>query len=145
MTYTHYWSYKKIASNIVIYKVLDEIKRLLENNDLIKFISCENKNIIPIFNDQIILFNGINEYAGDIFLFDFTEPSDYFFCKTDKKYYDIVVSLVLLSLSNNIDDFTFSSDGDLEDWKTPISIYEKYIGHYKRIDLKNNLICSTIY
>ncbi len=144
MGYTHYMSYKKIACNNTILKILNEIKELLEKNDLMKLIRDDNLNIIPIFNKEIILFNGIQENGGDIFLFDFNEKCEYTFCKTNRKPYDIIVSIVLLSLANNISDFTFSSDGNLEDWKFPISIYEKYIGTYRRIDIHNNLICSKI-
>ena len=141
MGYTHYMSYKKVASDIAISKILDEIKKLLEINDLIKLIRSEDLNIVPIFNKNVILFNGIDQFDSDIFLFDFTEPTEFTFCKTNRKDYDIIVSLVLLSLSNNIQEFTFSSDGTLEDWNVPISIYEKYIRPYERIDIINNLIC----
>ena len=139
MGYTHYWSYKKVASDLTISKVLDEIKELLEINNLMKLITCEDLNIVPIFNKNVILFNGIEKFGGDIFLFDFTEPNEFIFCKTDRKPYDIIVSLVLLSLSNNIYEFTFSSDGTLEDWNFAIYTYEKYIRPYERNDIINNL------
>jgi len=139
MGYTHYMSYKKVASDHTIYKVLDEIKVLLEKNNLMELITSEDLNIVPIFNKELILFNGIKELGCEIFLFDFTEPTEFTFCKTHRKPYDIIVSLVLLSLSNNISEFTFSSDGTLEDWQVPISIYEKYIRPYERVDIKNNL------
>lgn len=142
MGYTHYWSYKEVASNDAILKILDEIKQLLQENNLMKLITSEDLNIVPIFNKDLILFNGIDEYACEIFLFDFTEPIEFIFCKTNRKPYDIIVSLVLLSLSNNIQEFTFSSDGTFEDWNIPISIYEKYIRPYERVDIKNNLIYS---
>ena len=141
MGYTHYMSYKEIASDIAISKILDEIKELLEENNLMKLITSEDLSIIPIFNKELILFNGIEQLSCDIFLFDFTEPNEFIFCKTNRKPYDIIVSLVLLSLSNNIQDFTFSSDGTLEDWNVPIYIYEKYIRPYERIDIINNLNC----
>lgn len=142
MGYTHYWTYKKVASDLTISKVLDEIKELLEINNLMKLIKSDDLHIVPIFNKNVILFNGIEKFGCDIFLFDFTEPNEFIFCKTDRKPYDIIVSLVLLSLSNNIPEFTFSSDGDLEDWAIPIYIYQKYIRKYERIDVNNNLICS---
>jgi nitric oxide synthase oxygenase domain/subunit len=139
MGYTHYWSYKEVASNDSISKILDEIKKLLNENNLMKLITSEDLNIVPIFNKELILFNGIEQFAGDIFLFDFTEPNEYIFCKTNRKPYDIIVSLVLLSLSNNIHEFTFSSDGTLEDWNFAIYTYEKYIRSYERNDIINNL------
>ena len=139
MGYTHYWTYKKVASDLTISKVLDEIKELLEINNLMKLITSEDLSTIPIFNKELILFNGIERFACDIFLFDFTEPNEYIFCKTNRKPYDIIVSLVLLSLSNNIHEFTFSSDGTLEDWNFAIYTYEKYIRPYERNDIINNL------
>ena len=139
MGYTHYMSYKKVASDVTICKILDEIKVLLDENNLMKLITSKDLSTIPIFNKELILFNGIEKLSGDIFLFDFTERNEYIFCKTNRKPYDIIVSLVLLSLSNNIHEFTFSSDGTLEDWNFSIYIYEKYIRPYERNDIINNL------
>jgi hypothetical protein len=47
-----------------------------------------------------------------------------------------MVCITLLSLRNNVTGFSFSSDGDQEDWEPAVKYYEELIGAIKQ---KENL------
>jgi len=83
----------------------------------------------PEFSKKQIDFNGDGDQNLDheTFRIDF-KPTGFSFCKTDRKPYDMLVCLCLISLRNNIPGFSYSSDGDLEDWKPAYEFYEKHIG-----------------
>lgn len=51
-----------------------------------------------------------------------------------------MVCITLLSLRNNVTGFTFSSDGNKNDWEPAIKYYEEHIGPINdKEELLNNL------
>ena len=90
-------------------------------------------------NEQIIRFNG-DESKGldhETFVFEFKEEDQSDFCKTARKPYDVFVCLCLISLANNLEGFTFSSDGDEEDWEQAVQIYGEFNKTFKSLTFNN--------
>ena len=111
MGYTLYWKITKIPTQAAVNKVLSEIpiiKALSGSTQLTA--DFENPNIPPVFNSHKIHFNGTHGDAHEDFFIDFKSTTNFNFCKTARKPYDFVASLVLISCANNIEGFTFSSD-----------------------------------
>ena len=154
MGYTHYWDLKKptadtreqvktaFAEVAILFDKLpqsstsaggyyvDEKLRLFGGNGAGKL----------LINDEALIFNGDAKQSLDheTFYFDITNLSEFNFCKTARKPYDFAVCVALLAMANHIDGFTFSSDGDLEDWKPAIDFYNTHIGYISE-DLKLNI------
>jgi len=144
MGYTHYWEYspEKIERTETLRRKFKaasgQIKRFakfIERQDLFKIRggSGEGK---PVFNESEIWFNGDASADLDHETFSIlwheksrTNPCDWF-CKTAHKPYDLLVCFALLTLVEKLGRsvFSFSSDGDSEDWKEAISLYETFTG-----------------
>ena len=136
MGYTHYWKFNKGMKEDEAKKVLEEVKHLVsvlpEFSTTAGGYHTEDKIELgdgwgekePIFNEDEILFNGkaYNGLDHEGFHVDFKNPTGDF-CKTARKPYDMLVCLCLISLKNNVKGFSFSSDGDLDDWKPAFEFY----------------------
>jgi hypothetical protein len=130
MNYTHYWYYPVIADMTEINNVINEVKKLEKILNLV----MRYNNSDGIIDNKNIYFNKIDgeDIFNGAFMIDFTKinkNNQYSYCKTNRNpKFDMMVSLILLSMVNNIKDFYFSSDGDNEDWIQAIKIYKEYIG-----------------
>ena len=107
MGYTHYW---KMAKDL---ELSDDQKILLN------YVMEDHKDLIdqtdgPDFQtkDHMIFLNGIGDEALETFGVP-RKKSEFEFCKTARKPYDIVVCKMLLILSQS-PGFSFSSDGIYE-------------------------------
>ena len=74
----------------------------------------------PILNENgVFAFNGNEDEDGDYESFYVSLNDDRYefgFCKTARKPYDVAVCLALLCLANEFgEDFSYSSDGDIEE------------------------------
>jgi hypothetical protein len=130
MNYTHYWYYPVIASINEINNVINEIKKL----ELLLNLKIKYQNSDGIIDITTIMFDKIEgeDIFNGAFMIDFTritKNNQYSYCKTNRNpKFDMMVSLILLSMVNNIKNFYFSSDGDNEDWVQAIKIYKEHIG-----------------
>lgn len=131
MGYTHYWNLKKKPSN---YKegwlnVQLDIQKILrvKSNDII--LRGGDGSGSPEFTNELICFNGDGSKGLDHETFYFDGVTDFSFCKTARKPYDLIVCLILISLKNNIEGFDFSSDGDKDEWEEIFEFYETHIGN----------------
>ena len=118
MCYSHYWTYNKIATNGERNKVINEI---INFTNKLNFRLMFNNKDAPINNNEIIYDNiqkvECSDHWFNTFYFNFDKTKQFSYCKTTKnKEYDLMVSLTLLSLANNIEGFTFSSDVNISDW-----------------------------
>lgn len=108
MGYTHYWKNVKFSdSGFKSYK--DMVALLIKN--LPKSVQVENdlNPELPMVG-TFVRFNGVGELSHETFLIQ-QENSDFEFCKTNRKPYDLLVcgSLILASLF--ADSGEISSDG----------------------------------
>jgi hypothetical protein len=144
MGYTHYWEYspEKIECTETLRRKfksasgqIKKFAKFIERQDLFKIRggSGEGK---PVFNESEIWFNGDSSADLDHETFAIrwheksrTNPCDWF-CKTAHKPYDLLVCFALLTLVEKLGRsvFSFSSDGDSEDWKEAINLYETFTG-----------------
>jgi hypothetical protein len=91
---------------------------------------------LAVINDEEIRFNGDAEHDLDHETFSVkrdTHPSypdrDRGFCKTARKPYDVLVCCALISLKRHLRGaFSFTSDGDRDDWASAIAFYDANTG-----------------
>ena len=149
MGYTSYWNFKSSTTDKENKKkALKEIKKVLRmlpektttaggySADLPLVLRGGDGTGEPIFTEKEICFNGDDEggieLSHETFYFNVDEPSDFEFCKTARKPYDFMVCICLIALANNLENFSFSSDGDKEDWEPAINFYKLNVGKIKQ-------------
>lgn len=134
MGYTHYWNLKTKPSNYDegFMNVQLDIQKILrvKPNDII--LRGGDGTGEPEFKSEFICFNGNGEDNLDHETFYFDGVTDFSFCKTARKPYDLIVCLILISLKNHIEGFDFSSDGDKDEWESIFEFYETHIGKVKQ-------------
>jgi len=133
MFYSHYWTYNKIATNGERNKVINEI---INFTNKLNFRLMFNNKDAPINNNEIIYDNiqkvECSDHWFNTFYLNFNKTKQFSYYKTNKdKEYDLMVSLTLLSLANNIEGFIFSSDENISYWLDAFLKYESYIGPLK--------------
>lgn len=155
MGYTHYWNFKKNPKDVkdgekkfktavkLLKKCLKNVPAELEmevydwkNNTTQKvnvpFKLCDGNGYgEPVFTDTLVCFNGDAEKDYDhetCYLALNNDNYEFDFCKTACKPYDVAVCLTLLCFKKAFgDDFSYSSDGNIEDegWKMAHNIFNK--------------------
>lgn len=127
MGYTHYWKFKPTEKSEKQFKtVIKDCQKILANKGDIVICGGGGEGE-PIITEKSIWLNGTseNDLYHETFSFSPTKNLSFDFCKTARKPYDLIVCAILLSLANNMTGFSFSSDGDEEDWKPAFEFYEK--------------------
>lgn len=158
MGYTHYWNLKKPTKKTKeqVKTAFDEIAILFDKlpqnstsaggyyvDEPLRLHGGDGTGKMHI-NSEALIFNGDAKQSLDheTFYFDITNLSDFEFCKTARKPYDFAVCVALLAMANHIEGFTFSSDGELEDWKPAIDFYNEKVGYISE-NLKTNVCKLT--
>lgn len=140
MGYTHYWTPKKATPGK--WNELVSVSRQLKAN-LPRYSETaggyygedagRSKRVIKIrggmgtgkssFNKQMIWFNGDEKRGLDHETFMISpNKTEWHFCKTARKPYDLLVCAVLIACVDVLD-YDVSSDGDFNDWKPAIKFY----------------------
>lgn len=135
MGYTHYWKYypKDNKTTEKQFKlVLKDCEKIMKAKptDIGIFGWDEQKQGFfgePEFNPLLICINGdeSKNLNHESFYFNPFEKTDFDFCKTARKPYDVVVCAILISLANRLDGFSFGSDGGMEkdEWIPAFKLY----------------------
>jgi len=76
----------------------------------------------PTISDDCIRFNGVEEDGHETFFIPRT-GTDWEFCKTARKPYDTVVVAMLTMLNDVNPDFTWTSDGTIQDHQEGRELY----------------------
>ena len=146
MGYSHYWTFDRSKMTqdelkIAFKKAVDEIVNLKNNLPKKIVIKGRKGDGEPIFNEQEICFNGDINFNENLenFILTLKEPKfdvvgvmgkrekERWFCKTDRNPYDLLVCASLIALNKHMPEaFTYSSDGDEEDWKKPKAFYQQF-------------------
>lgn len=115
-------------------KVLAEAKELYKKlPEEIKICDGNGKGK-PLFHTTEICFNGDGSLDLDHETFSVTpNPIDFEFCKTARKPYDIMACAVLISMKKHMVNFSYSSDGDKEDWAPAKKFYKSVFKTVKKI------------
>lgn len=107
---------------------------------------------LPVFKEDEILFNGDAKQYLDHESFFLTwnnkdgERDVWGFCKTARKPYDVLVCMSLIALEESFNDpkvFSYSSDGDEDDWYRARDLYREILWRSSLIEpsqkkVKNN-------
>jgi len=130
MGYTHY--FKKAG----LKRVSDEdwsqfeceVKRAIAKCEVPVAFEYDEAHKLPIVDGALIKFNGIGDDGHETFYLE-RNLSDFEFCKTANKPYDILV-VAVLALAKDIfgDWFDVSSDGDSEDWEAGVKLASEVAG-----------------
>jgi hypothetical protein len=143
MGYTHYW---KIKPQPITDAEVEKIRRRFRSASstikrFAKFVKVQDLFEVrgglghgkPIINESEVWLNGDanNDLSCETFAIhwdDFIENKSEF-CKTRRNPYDLIVCFALLAFKEAFKkEFTFFSDGGLEDWEEAFRIYEQFTG-----------------
>lgn len=143
MGYTHYWKFKgnpielengkkKFKKAVRLVKACFarlpenvEVEVTKWNSDYTAIIGSEKKSVPlvlagwngegkPEITDTLIRFNGNPDYETCVVALNDTDYG-FNFCKTGRQPYDVAVCIVLMCFKEAFgDDFSYSSDGDIE-------------------------------
>ena len=84
---------------------------------------------LPIFNRNIIHFNGMDELGHESFALKRKGSNGFEFCKTARKPYDLMVCACLITYYfHSSDTIKISSDGDREDWQEAYDFVSRVLG-----------------
>jgi len=126
MGYTHYWKRSKDLDKTMFIEAKNDCQKIcdvLKNQYDIQIQKEYDDSNPPIFNDDIIRFNGIEDDGHETFLITSNGNDHFQFCKTAEKPYDLAVQCCLLIFHYYFkSDFTFSSDGGEEDWANAVKV-----------------------
>ena len=134
MNCIHRWNYNTIISENIRDLIIKEIKMFIDLNKHIRLKGLHNDSCIcwsfpkPTINKELIYFNGLED-PGEAFIFNFDHIQKNGYCNTYRRPYDLIVKLTLLSISNHILNFKFSSDETYEQWQEAIGLYTQYLGN----------------
>ena len=131
MGYTHYWKHNKQEDGKFEEAVMHCNKILAVKESMLADAFGDNE--LETSPEQL-RFNGRGEDSHETFAVR-NENNDFDFCKTAYKPYDVVVTACLTVLSNTLDNFKVSSDGDESDFEAGVSLAEEVTG----LKLKNPL------
>lgn len=146
MGYTHYWDFKnnnldeKDFNKIV--KDVKVIEKYFKDNDIISKNAggYNDDNFAKLDKDSVaykgwVVGNEVEEIEAISLNGDKSKDLDHenlyiqvgentwCFCKTARKPYDLIITLVLLSVKFNVRSTKISSDGDNEDWEHAFELF----------------------
>ncbi|HCL4447236.1 TPA: hypothetical protein N2D16_002841 [Clostridium botulinum] len=153
MGYTHCFYFEKFIGDKFDNNLLKDVKKVIKKYSSILRYEIGSTEM-PIVNDSLIYFNGINEDNGyETFILEPT-ALDFTFCKTARRGYDLPVCEILLLFKfyykNNFyldsDGFDFDKDGfdfkiDKYDcsWKEAFKNIEEMFGYtFNNIEFKGS-------
>ena len=130
MGYTHYWRINQEGSNTNYQSALKDIRKIVEaETEILGNGIGEGK---PKLKGEIC-FNGLAKNGNDHETFGLEktieENSDFEFCKTAYKPYDIVVVACLSVLAEKLGhDVKVTSDGNTDDWTEGVTLASEVLG-----------------
>ena len=130
MGYTHYWKKKKETPDKTWKKFVEFCKiaaKQIEgkktataggyySNDPVKIVGGNGQpDTSPIFDKELVSFNGSGEMSHETLYIKRDEVSNFEFCKTAGKPYDVLVVACLVEAESLGVIDSWSSDGDAQD------------------------------
>lgn len=129
MGYTHYWSKKSDVDEKQYAAALKDIAKIVTTQKIAKLGNGLGDQGTKPKTTGGIEFNGIDSDSHETFSLPAkaSQISDFEFCKTAEKPYDIVVVAVLARLSE-VAGIHVSSDGNADDWTAGVQLASKILG-----------------
>lgn len=123
MGYTHYWDHSPIAA-AKWEKFTKWFSALVMEDEIPPLTRDEDYPMPPMIDKEHLLFNGVGEDGHETFYFDRNDRkkgTDFEFCKTAYKPYDIVVVACLAYLAHFCG-VNVRSDGGMDDWSAGVAL-----------------------
>lgn len=120
MGYTHYVRQQRDFTHEEWKMIKSSFNKIWELSKVSLAGACGEENTKPAVTDNKIWFNGVEDDSHEAFGIDREKKSDFEFCKTACKPYDLVVTGLLYFIKTKIPDvIEVSSDGSIdgEDWE----------------------------
>ena len=130
MGYTHYWNgngSKRDVSKFAEFSTVARIAIDLATSRGIELGDFMGEGGEPEVNEKRIAFNGIGDDSHESFVVT-PEQTDFEFCKTNYKPYDVVVVAVLVLYKYFFPEIRFSSDGDLGELQEGVELASEALG-----------------
>jgi len=132
--YTHYWDTNEDLTPEEWNEVTEKANTIIQH--------CQNLGIqlvyefdepdsLVMIDDSQIRFNGLEEEGHETFFL--TRPqTDFCFCKTARKEYDLAVTMILIAVYNAAPSkVSVLSDGHLSDWEEATQTYQNLFGDFQ--------------
>ncbi len=140
MGYTHYWKttapipddvWQLICGDAEKIILLSPAKLVWEYDEPNKL--PEVKRVKADGGDTCIRFNGVGDDGHETFFFE-QHATDFSFCKTAQKPYDVAVCAVLAAIADRTSLVKVSSDGDPSEWEEGLALARQALN--RLIDIK---------
>jgi len=144
MGYTHYYGHKRVTKKVWD-DIVKDVKVIMANlpkyslssggyypDVELKLADGMGKvGTKPIINGDVIVFNGLGpQYSHETFKLLRKGSDGFYFCKTARKPYDLVVQACLLIYKyHSPGTIHLESDGDDSAWKAAIGFVNKLFGY----------------
>lgn len=141
MGYTHYWRINPIKGKAekqekAYQNAIKKCQKIVsEYNKAVKSIDPKDERRLSGYSAHTkvgqyggLNFNGVGNLSHEDFSFreHFRENSDFDFCKTARKPYDVVVTACLIVMKHYLKDgINVSSDGDASEWNDGLELAKK--------------------
>jgi hypothetical protein len=127
MGYTHYWrTSRRIDADDWRAIVTDAKKVIADQGRVLAFEEGDERE--PQADHEAIRFNG-SDKGHETFMLT-PEATDFEFCKTARKPYDLAVCAVLLITVKHTGAVKVTSDGDWDDeWRAPAEYVKRLLGY----------------
>lgn len=134
MGYTHYWDTNEDLTPEEWNEVTEKSNTIIQH--------CQNQGIqlvydfdegdqLPVIDGSHILFNGLEEEGHETFILTRSQ-TNFCFCKTARKEYDLAVTMILIAVYNAAPSkVSVRSDGDLSDWEEATQTYQNLFGDFQ--------------
>lgn len=130
MGYTHYWNgkgSKRDASKFAEFSTVARIAIDLATSRGIELGDLMGEGGEPEVNEKRVAFNGVGDDSHESFVVT-PDQTDFEFCKTNYKPYDVVVVAVLVLFKHFFPEIKFSSDGDLSELAEGVALASEALG-----------------
>lgn len=127
MGYSNYWQRINSGSQSDYKRALIDCRKIISNN--VEILADVLGQGSPVFDDQISI-NGIDQESHETFFLPahFADISDFEFCKTARKSYDIIVVALLAVLKYHMgESICVTSDGGRNDWNKGVALASKVL------------------
>jgi hypothetical protein len=122
MGYTHYW-YK---SSRLSPAFLEAVQKVVDASPVPLAREYNDPNSKPEVTAEWVFLNGVGDDGHETFVFE--KGSDFAFCKTNSKPYDVVVTAILSLVAHFGLASEVSSDGGPEEWEEGVKLAREATG-----------------
>ena len=124
MGYTHYWDHPMIDAEKWD-KIVEDAKKLVAASPVKLAHDCDEPETPPHVGNENIWFNGVGDDGHETFVLT-RKGTDFDFCKTAQKPYDlIVVAILAVAAAHGV---SVRADGDAPDWKDGLEYASRILG-----------------